>query len=244
LCHDADVRQITDRDTRRLAAPPEPVSHVVVMGVAGVGKSTVAANLARHLHRPYAEADTFHPRSSIEKMTAGIPLTDSDRWPWLRRLRDWLSRQGAAGRDTVLCCSALRRAYRDLLREAIGRVRFVHLAGDPRLVAERVAGRGEHFMPPGLLASQFRTLEPLAEDEDGMTVDIAASPDEITHRIIDWLGATNPDTAGDQATPGPTNAPQGGDHDGDTNRRDGSIPHQTPAAGECAGPASATDIVP
>lgn len=187
LCHDADVRQITHRETRRLATRPRSVSHVVVMGVTGVGKSTVAAQLAQRLNRPYAEADTFHPRSSIEKMASGIPLTDSDRWPWLRRLRDWLSRQGTAGQDTVLSCSALRRAYRDLLREATGQVRFVHLAGPPRLVAERVARRSDHFMPPDLLASQFRTLEPLAEDEDGMTIGIEASPDEITHQIIDWL---------------------------------------------------------
>lgn len=208
MCHDARVRQITHRDPRHLAAPPEPASHVVVMGVAGTGKSTVAAKLAQRLNRPYAEADAFHPRTSIEKMAAGIPLTDSDRWPWLRRLRDWLSRQGAAGRDTVLSCSALRRAYRDLLRQAIGRVRFVHLAGDPRLVAERVARRSGHFMPAHLLASQFRTLEPLAADEDGMTVSIEASPDEITHQIIDWLDGTRPgNAAGDLGTPGLTDAP-------------------------------------
>jgi len=195
----APVRQITHRNT--LAAPARPVSHVVVMGVTGVGKSTVAAKLAERLNRMYAEADVFHPRASIEKMAAGIPLSDSDRWPWLRRLRDWLSRQGAAGRDTVLSCSALRRAYRDLLREATGRVRFIHLAGDPRLVAERVARRSGHFMPPRLLASQYRILEPLADDEDGITVSIEATPEEITHQIIDWLGRTSPGPAGVEDTP-------------------------------------------
>jgi gluconokinase len=178
------------------------VSHVVVMGVTGVGKSTVAAKLGERLNRMYAEADAFHPRASIEKMAAGIPLSDSDRWPWLRRLRDWLSRQGAAGHDTVLSCSALRRSYRDLLREANGRVRFIHLAGDPRLVAERVAQRSDHFMPPRLLASQYRTLEPLADGEDGITVSIEATPEEITHQIIDWLGRTSPDDpAGADHTP-------------------------------------------
>lgn len=175
---------------------------MVVMGVAGVGKSTVAAKLAERLDRMYAEADAFHPRTSIEKMAAGIPLSDSDRWPWLRRLRDWLSRQGSAGHDTVLSCSALRRAYRDLLREATGRVRFIHLAGHPRLVAERVARRSDHFMPPRLLASQYRTLEPLADDEDGITVSIEATPEEITRQIIDWLGRTSPgDPAGTEDTP-------------------------------------------
>ncbi|HEX2418980.1 MAG TPA: gluconokinase [Micromonosporaceae bacterium] len=201
------MRQITHRDTQRLATRPGSASHVVVMGVTGVGKSTVAARLARRLNRPYAEADAFHPRSSIEKMASGVPLTDSDRWPWLRRLRDWLSGQGTAGQDTVLSCSALRRAYRDLLREAIGQVRFVHLAGEPSLVAERVAGRSGHFMPPDLLASQFRILEPLAEDEDGVTIGIEASPDEITHQIIDWLGDTSGTRLDDQGTPGLTNAP-------------------------------------
>jgi gluconokinase len=196
----APVRQITHRNI--LAAPARPVSHVVVMGVTGVGKSTVAAKLGERLNRMYAEADAFHPRASIEKMAAGIPLSDSDRWPWLRRLRDWLSRQGAAGHDTVLSCSALRRSYRDLLREANGRVRFIHLAGDPRLVAERVAQRSDHFMPPRLLASQYRTLEPLADGEDGITVSIEATPEEITHQIIDWLGRTSPDDpAGADHTP-------------------------------------------
>jgi gluconokinase len=162
-------------------------THLVVMGVAGVGKTEVSVLLAERLGWGCAEADAFHPRRNIEKMAAGTPLDDEDRWPWLRQLRDWMSAQAAAGRDTVLSCSALRRAYRDVLREADGRARFVHLAGDLSLVTERLAQRSGHFMPPALLASQYQTLEPLAGDEEGITVAVDAPPDEIVQQVIDWF---------------------------------------------------------
>lgn len=164
-------------------------THLVVMGVAGAGKSTVAALLAERLGWSYAEADDFHPRANIAKMAAGAPLSDADRQPWLRAVRDWLSRQAG---HTVVACSALRRAYRDVLREAGGRVRFVHLSGDPRLVAERVERRDDHFWPPELLPTQYQTLEPLAADEDGVEIDLATPLEGIAQRVVDWLGATPP----------------------------------------------------
>jgi gluconokinase len=169
------------------AAMTTPPVHLVVMGVAGTGKTTVGTGLAERLGWDFAEADSFHPHRNVEKMAAGIPLEDDDRWPWLRQLRDWMSGEAAAGRSTVVACSALRRRYRDLLREADGRVRFVHLSGDPSLIAERMTQRRGHFMPRDLLASQYRTLEPLTDDEDGLTVDVEAPPDEIVERVEAWL---------------------------------------------------------
>jgi gluconokinase len=170
-----------------------PPTHLVVMGVSGVGKTTVGTRVADHLSWVYAEADALHPQANVDKMAAGVPLTDDDRWPWLRALRDWMSQQAAAGHDTVVGCSALRRAYRDVLREAEGRVRFVHLSADPELVTGRLARRSGHFMPPGLLASQYRTLEPLGPDEDGITVTVETAPEEIIRQVVDWLGSTGPD---------------------------------------------------
>lgn len=160
---------------------------LVVMGVSGSGKSTVARLLANELDRVFAEADEFHPAANIAKMESGVPLTDRDREPWLRSLRDWISEQDAAGRSTVVTCSALRRAYRDVLREATARVVFVHLHGSRELIAGRLSGRTGHFMPPSLLDSQFAALEPLGEDEDGITVDVASSPAEIAAAVIDTV---------------------------------------------------------
>lgn len=134
---------------------PAPL-HVVVMGVAGCGKSVLGAELAARLDLPLVEGDDFHPASNIEKMRAGLPLTDADRGDWLRRLADELRRrpQGA-----VLTCSALKRAYRDLLRAAVPRLHFVHLALSPQQAMERVKARTDHFYPPSLVASQFEALE-------------------------------------------------------------------------------------
>lgn len=162
--------------------------HLVVMGVAGSGKSTVAGLLAHRLGWPYAEADEFHPPRNVARMAAGIPLTDDDRWPWLEALRDWLSEQATQGHSTVVTCSALRRAYRDVLRQAAGQVRFVHLHGDHRLIAERVTRRSGHFMPAALVASQFQALEPLGADEDGLTVGVDAAPEEIARQVVDRWG--------------------------------------------------------
>lgn len=164
------------------------VTHVVVMGVAGSGKTTLALELRRRLGWPYAEADEFHPRANIEKMSAGMPLTDEDRRPWLAALRDWLTAQATAGRSTIVTCSALRLAYRDALRSADGRVRFVHLTADAGLLAERMAHRGGHFMPPALLPSQLATLEPLVAGEDGIALVVDVPPAEVAERAIVALG--------------------------------------------------------
>jgi gluconokinase len=164
--------------------------HVVVMGVAGAGKTTVSAALAERLGWTLAEADEFHPQANIDKMASGIPLTDDDRWPWLSSIRDWMSEQATAGHSTVLTCSALKRSYRDLLAEAQGRVVFAHLDGTPELLAERMASRSGHFMPTGLLPSQLATLEPLHDDElahGHLRLDISKTPEGIVDAIVAGL---------------------------------------------------------
>ena len=165
------------------AAPPL----VTVMGVSGSGKTTVGAALAQRLHVPFADGDDFHPAENVAKMSAGIPLTDADRLPWLRALAAWLREHSATG--GVLSCSALRRSYRDILREGASTVRFVHLDGSPEVVARRVAGRPGHFMPATLVESQFATLEPLAADEAGVVVDLDRPVDELVTATVTALGA-------------------------------------------------------
>lgn len=158
--------------------------NVVVMGVAGSGKSTVAELLAAQLGAEYADADAFHPPGNVAKMGAGIPLDDDDRAPWLATVRDWMAGHGSpSGRHTVVACSALRRAYRDVLREA-GDVLFVHLTGSAELLAERIAARPGHFMKADMLASQMATLEPLATGEQGFEVDVAAAPEDLVTQIV------------------------------------------------------------
>ncbi len=165
-------------------------THIVVMGVAGSGKTTIATMLAERLGVEYAEADRFHSEANIAKMSAGIPLTDADRAPWLEAIRDWLSAESDAGRPGVVTCSALKRAYRDVLCDARGRVWFVHLTGSPEVLAERMGYRTGHFMPTSLLPSQLATLEPLADDEDGMTLDVSAKPEEIVDDVLGRLAAS------------------------------------------------------
>lgn len=160
--------------------------HVVVMGVAGAGKTTVSAALADRLGWVLAEADEFHPQANVTKMASGIPLTDEDRWPWLRGIRDWMTSQATVGRSTVLTCSALRHSYRRLLAEADGRVVFAHLDGSPELLAARMANRTGHFMPTGLLPSQLATLEPLTQAEcanGSLRLDISQSPESLVDAI-------------------------------------------------------------
>jgi gluconokinase len=152
---------------------------VVVMGVSGSGKSTVATVLARSLDVPYADADQFHPVSNKRKMSAGNPLTDADRQPWLRSIGDWIAARDQASSGGVVTCSALKRQYRDLLREYSPRVWFLHLAGAKNVIADRMAERKGHFMPFELLDSQYADLEPLATDEPGLTVDVRKSPEEL-----------------------------------------------------------------
>jgi gluconokinase len=149
---------------------------IVVMGVAGSGKSSVAKLVAERLGWPMAEGDDFHSPQNRSKMASGTPLTDADRKPWLEAIRDWLDRTPG---NAVVTCSALRRSYRDILRTARGRVRFLHLHGTPAVLGSRISGRTDHFMPPALLVSQLETLEPLEPDEDGTVVDVSRSPEEI-----------------------------------------------------------------
>src|SRR5262245_4430538 len=126
-------------------------SPIVVMGVSGSGKSTVGAALAQRLRVPFADADDFHPAANIEKMTAGRPLDDDDRYSWLEKIGEWLAAHSDGG---VMSCSALKRKYRDQLRRHCGNVTFLHLSGSPEVIARRQASRPGHFMPASLLASQ------------------------------------------------------------------------------------------
>lgn len=159
---------------------------VVVMGVSGSGKTTVARGLADQLGVPFAEADEFHPKANIAKMTAGQPLTDDDRWPWLRAIAKWIARQSDNG-GGVVTCSALKRSYRDLLRSSRDSAWFLHLHGDRELIARRMGGRSGHFMPLELLDSQFADLEPLEPDEPGLVVDVADPPEQIVRTALTEL---------------------------------------------------------
>lgn len=164
--------------------------HIVVMGVSGCGKSTVAQGIADRLGLVMGEADEFHPQANIDKMTAGTPLTDEDRWPWLRDLSAWMAAQAQEGRSTVVACSALRRAYRDVLREGPPSLILVHLAGPMEVIAQRMAAR-EHFMPPSLLQSQFDTLEALEADQGGIVLDLGRPADDLIDEAVHWL-STDP----------------------------------------------------
>jgi gluconokinase len=164
---------------------------VVVMGVAGTGKTTIGRLLAARLGVPYAEGDDFHPQANIAKMSAGVPLDDADRLPWLDAIGAWAhERTGLGG---VVSCSALKRAYRDRLRAAAPGVVFLHLAGDRALIERRMAQRQGHFMPTALLDSQFAALQPLQPDEAGVAVDVSVTPEEITARATAALGTLGTD---------------------------------------------------
>lgn len=165
----------------------EPVTHLIIMGVAGCGKTTSAQQLSALLGWPVAEADDFHPQSNVAKMASGVPLTDEDRWPWLSSLRDWMTSRAREGRSTIVTCSALKRSYRDLLAGAEGRVRFVHLQVPPSELKERMEHREGHFMPPSLLPSQLATLEPLDAEEDGVVVDSRPTPELTLAAIVEAL---------------------------------------------------------
>ncbi|MEW2417302.1 gluconokinase [Streptomyces sp. NPDC046866] len=153
------------------------------MGVSGTGKTTVGRLLADALGVPYAEGDAFHPAANVAKMSAGIPLDDDDRRPWLDAIGDWL-RGRPPGQGAVVSCSALKRAYRDRLRSAAPDAVFVHLTGERSLIERRMAARAEHFMPPSLLASQFAALEPLQPDEPGVAVEVSGSPETTAARAL------------------------------------------------------------
>ena len=165
-----------------------PMTVLVVMGVSGSGKSTVADLLSARLGWPFMEGDSLHPEVNIAKMEAGQPLTDQDRWPWLDEVAAWIEGQHAAGEDGIITCSALKRSYRDVLNRRGEGVVFVYLAGEKRTLEERMQARVGHFMPPGMLASQLETLEEPQPDEPSIRVPIEQSSAEIAEQVIRELG--------------------------------------------------------
>lgn len=171
---------------------------LTVMGVSGSGKTTVGAALAQRLRVPYADADDFHPAENVAKMSAGVPLDDTDRLPWLRSIGEWLAGHAAGG--GVISCSALKRAYRDVLRESAPQQLFVHLAGSQEVIARRVAGRPGHFMPASLVESQFATLEPLGEDEHGLVLDVDQSVDALVEAYLTATAGPTDHTTDHSAT--------------------------------------------
>jgi len=157
-------------------------SPIVVMGVSGSGKSTVGAALAQRLRVPFADGDDFHPPANIAKMTAGQPLDDDDRYPWLEAIGQWLADHHDGG---VMSCSALKRKYRDQMRRHCADVEFLHLSGTPEVIGKRQASRPGHFMPASLLQSQFATLEPLDPDERGTVIDVDQNIDSIVDNYVE-----------------------------------------------------------
>jgi gluconokinase len=160
---------------------------LIVMGVSGSGKSTIAEKLAERMGWRYEDGDTFHPASNVAKMSAGHPLTDEDRWPWLQAIADEIDRACKAGEHLAIACSALKHSYRDVLVHGRDDVRIVYLRGTQELIAGRLTERKGHFMPPGLLASQFKTLEPPGPDENPLMVSIDAAVEEIVDDITGQL---------------------------------------------------------
>jgi gluconokinase len=166
-----------------MAPRRQRLTTIVLMGVAGSGKSTVMAALVERLGWAALEGDSLHPESNVEKMLAGRPLTDEDRWPWLDRVAAWIGEREAERASSIVACSALKRAYRDRLRAGHPSIWFVHLAAPARILGTRIERRDGHFMPRALLQSQLETLEPLGSDEPGWMIDSVESPAAIADRI-------------------------------------------------------------
>jgi gluconokinase len=158
---------------------------LIVMGVAGTGKSTVAGLLAERLNWEFQEGDALHPPANVAKMSAGIPLTDEDRWPWLDAIGAWIKEKTQRGEPGILTCSALKRSYRDRLRGP--NVIFVFLNGPREVIAARMARRADHFMPPALLNSQLATLEPPTADENVLAVDLGTTPADEVAEVLHAL---------------------------------------------------------
>ena len=166
---------------------------LIVMGVSGSGKTTIAEKLADRLGWRYEDGDTFHPASNVTKMSAGHPLTDEDRWPWLRAIGERMEVERATGHGVVVDCSALKRYYRDCLRSEVhGKMHFILLDGSRQLISDRMKKRKGHFMPPALLDSQFATLEPPTPDEHAVILDISHPPAEL---VEEAMKSITPETA-------------------------------------------------
>ena len=161
----------------------QATSVVLLMGVAGSGKTTIGALLAGMLHWEFADADDFHPPSNVQKMASGVPLTDEDRWPWLRAIAAWIDAHRGAGTHAVVTCSALKRRYRDVIVGDRRDVALVYLKGSKALIEQRMAMRHEHFMPAALLQSQFDTLEEPAPEEHALVVSVDDKPTAIASNI-------------------------------------------------------------
>lgn len=165
---------------------------IVMMGVSGVGKTTIGSLLAERLGWGYAEGDSYHPPANVEKMRAGTPLDDSDRGPWLDAIAADIDRWRAAGKGMVVSCSALKRRYREILIGGQPDVRLVRLAGDEALIRARMETRTDHYMPPSLLISQIATLEPPGSDESALTVDVTQAPEHCVAQILSTLRSGGP----------------------------------------------------
>jgi carbohydrate kinase (thermoresistant glucokinase family) len=166
-------------------------SVLIVMGVSGVGKSTIALSLNTHLHWPFQEGDDLHPAANIEKMSHGIPLTDADRAPWLAAVRAWIDARLTASEPGLITCSALKRSYRTTMVANRANVRILYLHADPAVIEEHLARRTGHFMPPTMLESQLRTLEEPAPDEHPITVNVTGSIDDTVADILQKLKESN-----------------------------------------------------
>ncbi|SMF03579.1 ribose-5-phosphate isomerase [Tistlia consotensis] len=193
----ADQAGVHRLDSPRAHRGSPPI--LLVMGLSGAGKSTVALELRARLGWPFEEGDALHPEANIAKMHAGIPLTDADREPWLARVAAWIDARRAARQPGIITCSALKRSYRQVVVGSRPEVRLVYLRGGRDLIAEHLMGRRGHFMPPTLMQSQIETLEEPDPDEDPLTVDVGSPARDVADTIIRRLAAASP--AGWRATP-------------------------------------------
>jgi ribose 5-phosphate isomerase A len=184
----ADAAGVHRLDSARAHRGSPPI--LVIMGVSGTGKSTVAQELVARLGWPFEEGDLLHPEANVAKMHAAIPLTDADRQPWLERVAAWIDRQRAKRQPGIITCSALKRAYRQIIIGDRPEVRLVYLRGGRDLIAKHLAGRRGHFMPASLLQSQIDTLEEPGPDEDPLTIDVGLPATQLAEKIIGLLGTS------------------------------------------------------
>jgi gluconokinase len=167
-----------------LAKDAGPPAVIVVMGVASSGKTSLGERLAERLDWPFRDADSFHPPANVEKMSAGTPLTDEDRKPWLAAIAAWIDDLRTTGKNGIVTCSALKKVYREVIVGGRPDVALVYLKGSRELIGQRMAARQHHFMPPALLDSQFATLEEPGTDENPLVVQVEASKDAIVEQVV------------------------------------------------------------